>query len=119
MGHMDTQTHLVPISLFELLIAAKNLWIKIGQEYPFKVGGQQNFWWLLEGVNVLLTKSKRVLTIVSIFVHVQLNNFRGVIFENCGNFWIVEDWLLLFWNKNYENFFLNIRYLAYLYPMNQ
>ena len=27
--------------------------------------------------------------------------------ENCGNFWIVEDRLLLFWNC--ENFFLNIK----------
>ena len=24
------------------------------------------------------------------------------IFENCGNFLIVEDWILLFWNKSYE-----------------
>ena len=24
------------------------------------------------------------------------------IFDNCGNIWIVEDCLLLFWNKTYE-----------------
>ena len=37
-------------------------------------------------------------------------------FENCGNFLIVEDWILLFGIKvmNCEKFFLDIKYLAYL-----
>ena len=32
------------------------------------------------------------------------------IFENCGNFWIVEDWLLLFWNKTYESWKFLLKY---------
>ena len=32
------------------------------------------------------------------------------IFENCGNFLIVEDWLLLLWNKTYELWKFLIKY---------
>ena len=34
--------------------------------------------------------------------------------KNCGNFWIMEDWLLLFWNTNYELWKFLLKYLAYL-----
>ena len=40
---------------------------------------------------------------------VDTRTLSAEIFENCGNFWTAEDWLLLFWNKTYElwKFLLN------------
>ena len=48
--------------------------------------------------------------------HVDTLTLSAEIFENCGNFWNVEDDYSYFGIKlmNCETFFLDIEYLAYL-----
>ena len=41
---------------------------------------------------------------------VNTRTLSAEIFQNCGNLWIIEDWLLLFWNENYYSWKFLLKY---------